>query len=368
MRAIAVRPGVAGSIVTRDVPEPATQQRPGRTNVLVRVLRVGICGTDHEIIAGEFGTAPAGDDQLILGHESLGEVIETEAGTPPGLGPGTLVVATVRRPGSSPYDRVGMQDFTTDAVAFERGINQLHGFLTERYVEDAAFLVPLPAQLREVGVLLEPLSIAEKGLHQAVEIQRRLRIWRPKRGLVTGAGTIGLLTALALRLRDVDVTVLSRRRAPYLNSDLLDTIGARYLSTADVDPVRAAQAYGPFDLIVEASGFSPLALESALALGANGVLVLTGVTAGEQRTEVDANALNQGFVLGNKVMVGTVNASRDDFVRGVDDLVAAEAAYPGWLKRLLTTPIHGLEDTAEVVASFEAPDAIKAFVDVATPA
>jgi glucose 1-dehydrogenase len=367
MQAIVVRPGDPGFIESREVPRPTLDQGPGTSGVLVRVLRVGICGTDEEIIAGEFGTAPGGDDYLILGHESLGEVVEGAAETLDDLAPGSLVVASVRRPGSSKYDRIGMQDFTTDAVAFERGINQLHGFLAEFYMEDAAYLIPLPGELREVGVLLEPLSIIEKGLQQAVEIQRRLRIWQPERALVTGAGTIGLLTALALRMQNVEVTVLSRRKAPYLNGDLVDAIGARYLSIDDADPAHAAEEHGPFDLIVEASGSSPLALDAAQALGPNGVLVLTGVTAGEQNVEIDANALNQGFVLGNKVMVGTVNASRDDFIRGVGDMVAAEGMYPGWLGRLLTTPIRGLEDAAAIMASFEDDDVIKAFVEVGSP-
>jgi threonine dehydrogenase-like Zn-dependent dehydrogenase len=261
------------------------------------------------------------------------------------------------------YDQLGMQDFTTD-VPLERGINGRHGYLAEYYVEDAQFLVPIPASLAGVGVLLEPLTVAEKGLNQADEIQRRLRIWRPVRAAVIGAGTIGLLVTLVLRLRGVEVTVLSRRAAPYRNSGLVEALGAIYLSTAETDLAAASTARGPFDLIFEASGFSPLGFEAARVLGTNGVLVLSGVTGGEHRIEIDANAINQGFVLGNKVMVGTVNASRDDFVRGVEDLLRAEAFYPGWLDRLLTTPIHGLEDAGAVLAALDDKDAIKAYVEI----
>jgi threonine dehydrogenase-like Zn-dependent dehydrogenase len=332
--------------------------------VLVQLLRVGLDGTDKEISQGLFGTAPDGDDYLIIGHENLGRVVAAGANVPRELGPGAIVVATVRRPGHSIYDQLGMQDFTTED-ALERGIRLLHGFLSEYYVEDARFLVPLPPSLSSVGVLLEPMSIAQKGIAQATEIQRRLRVWRPVHAAVTGAGTIGLLAALVLRLRGIDVTVLSRRPRPYRNSDLVEALGARYLSTADTSLADAAAAHGPFDLIFEASGFSPLAFEAARALGTNGVLILSGVTGGEKTIEIDANAINQGFVLGNKVMLGTVNASRDDFVRGVTDMLRAESFYPGWLERLLTTPIDGLEDCAAVVAALEDRDAIKAFVEIA---
>ena len=146
-----------------------------------------------------------------------------------------------------------------------------------------------------------------------------------------GAGSIGLLAALVLRLRGVDVTVVSRRAHPYRNSDLVEALGARYLSTGETTLAAAAAAHGPFDLIFEASGYSPLAFEAARVLGTNGVLILCGVTSGPRTFEIDGNAINQDFVLGNKVMVGTVNASRDDFLRGVEDMLRAEAFHPGWL-------------------------------------
>ena len=365
MRAIAVRPGIPGSIHARSVRRPAIEDIPDGRGVLVQVLRVGLDGTDKEISQALYGMAPSGDDFLIIGHENLGRVIARGPNVPQELRPGVLVVSTVRRPGHSPYDQLGMQDFTTDTVYYERGINLRHGYLAEFYVEDAAYVVPLPPTLERVGVLMEPLTVAEKGINQAHEIQRRLRIWRPARALVIGAGTIGLLASLVLRLEGIDVTVLSRRRAPYRNSELVETIGARYVSSSDTDIAAAASAHGPFDLIFEASGFSPLAFEAAASLGTNGVLVLSGVTGGERVIEIDANRINQGFVLGNKVMVGTVNASRDDYVRGVDHLLAAEAMHPGWLELLLTTPVHGLEDPAAMLAALEDRDTIKAYVEVA---
>jgi threonine dehydrogenase-like Zn-dependent dehydrogenase len=367
MKAIAVHPGVPNSMHLTDAPEPSVDQVPGGRGVLVEVLRVGVDGTDKEINAAEYGAAPPGDDYLITGHESFGRVVETGPNVPDTLKPGTYVVAMVRRPGSSPYDAIGLQDMTTDDTYYERGINLLHGFLAERYVDDFQFIVPLPESLREVGVLLEPLTVSEKGIYQAQEIQRRLKIWQPRRAAVLGAGTIGLLATLALRLRGVEVVVYSRREPPYLNSELVEDVGARYTSSKARPLADVAEEHGPFDLIIEATGFSPLVFEAAEALGKNGVLVLASVTGGDRTVEVPADRMNQGFVLGNKLMVGTVNASRGDFERGVDDLIKAEAFYPGWLGRLLTTPVDGLENWQEMLERLtEDGDAIKVYVEVAT--
>jgi glucose 1-dehydrogenase len=197
-----------------------------------------------------------------------------------------------------------------------------HGYLTEYYVEDAAYIVPLPATLREVGVLLKPTTVAQKGLNQAYEIQRRLKVWQPRHAAVVGAGTIGLLATLGMRLRGTEVTCYSRRLPPYFNSDLITELGAHYVSSQQATLSEASKMYGPFDIVFEASGFSPLAFQAAEALGKNGVLVLSSVTGGEKKVEVNADMINQGFVLGNKVMVGTVNASRADIaflVRKDDD-------------------------------------------------
>src|SRR5215211_4552422 len=205
MKAIAVFPGKADSVHLANLPKPSLDDIPKGRGVLVQVLRVGVDGTDKEINAAEYGQAPDGDDYLILGHENLGQVIEVGREVTD-LRPGDLVVATVRRPGGSIYDQIGLQDMTTDDVYYERGINLRHGFLTEYYVEDADYLVPLTENLREVGVLLEPLTVAQKAVNQAYEIQRRLKVWQPRRAAVLGTGTIGLLSALALSLRGVEVT------------------------------------------------------------------------------------------------------------------------------------------------------------------
>src|SRR5919199_420232 len=249
MKAIAVHPGTPNSIHLRDIPKPNVTDVPGGRGVLVKVLRVGVDGTDKEINAAEYGAAPPGDDFLVTGHESFGVVEE--------VGPN---VPTVIRPG-------------TDDVYYERGINLLHGYLTEYYVEDYQYVFPLPASLREVGVLLEPTTVAEKGINQAYEIQRRLKVWEPRRACILGSGTIGLLTALAARLRGLELTVLSLPRRPSRNADLVEELGGRYFSSQDVSLAEVSAERGPFDLIMDATGYSPLVWEAAEVLGRNGVLV-----------------------------------------------------------------------------------------------
>jgi threonine dehydrogenase-like Zn-dependent dehydrogenase len=365
MKAIAVYPGKPDSAHLAELPKPSLHDIPDGRGVLVKVLRVGVDGTDREINAAEYGAAPSGYDFLVLGHESFGRVEEVGANVTE-LRPGDYVVATVRRPGSSLYDQIGTYDMTTDDIYYERGINLRHGFLTEYYVDDAEYIVKVPQGLKEVGVLLEPVTVVEKGIAQAYEIQRRLRVWRPRRAAVMGAGTIGLLATLVLRLRGLDVTTFALSRKPYLNADLIEALGARYESTADVPILEGAERYGPFDLIFEATGFSPIVFESMQALGKNGVLVLSSVTGGDRKIEVPADRINLQFVLGNKVMVGTVNANREYFEMGVRDMAQAEAEYPSWLSRLLTHPVKGLEHYRELLAALTtAKGAIKIFCEVA---
>jgi threonine dehydrogenase-like Zn-dependent dehydrogenase len=365
MRAIAVFPGRPNSMHLASLAKPRLEDVPNGRGVLVKVLRVGVDGTDKEINAAEYGAAPPGFDFLVTGHESFGRV-EAVGPTVTELTAGDYVVATVRRPGSSLYDRIGTYDMTTDDTYFERGINLRHGYLTEYYVDDPEYIVKVPDGLKDVGVLLEPLTVVEKGVTQAYEIQRRLRVWRPRRAAVMGAGTIGLLATLALRLRGLEVTTFGQKPGPYLNSDLIEALGARYETTAYV-PVRdAGREFGPFDIIFEATGASSVAFDSMLALGRNGVLVLSSVTGGERTLTVPADRINLEFVLGNKVMVGTVNANREYFEAGVGDMALAEAQYPGWLGRLLTHPVQGLENFRELIDLLTtARGAIKVYCNVA---
>ena len=334
--------------------------------MLVKVLRVGVDGTDREINAAEYGAPPEGYDFLVIGHEGFGQVVEVGPNVTE-VAPGDYVVATVRRPGHSIYDLIGTNDMTTDDTYYERGINLRHGYLTEHYVDDAEFIVKVPQGLKDVGVLLEPTTVVEKGIAQAYEIQRRLRVWHPKRAAVLGAGTIGLLAALVLRLRGIDVTVFGLTRKPYLNADLLEAIGARYESTADLsvlDGSRPVRSVGP-DLRGDR-------LLADRVRGDAGARQERRAGAG-QRDRRRAHGRGRrptrstsAFVLGNKVMVGTVNANREYFELGVRDLAQAEAEYPGWLARLLTHPVKGLDNYRELMDTLTtAKGAIKVYCEVA---
>jgi threonine dehydrogenase-like Zn-dependent dehydrogenase len=365
MKAIAVTPGKPNSIHLEEIPEPSVDDVPGGKGVLVQVLRVGVDGTDREINDADYGAAPPGDDFLVIGHENFGRVVEVGPNVPDTISPGGYVVASVRRPGTSIFGKIGLQDFTTDDVYYERGINLLHGYLTEYYVEDSDFVFPLPETLREVGVLLEPTTVAEKGINHAYEIQRRLKVWEPRKALILGSGTIGLLMAMAARLRGLELTVASLPRPPYRNSELVEQLRGIYVSTQDASLAEISEERGPFDLIMDATGFSPIIWEAAEMLGKNGVLVLSSITGGDRKAEINSDAINQSFVLGNKVMVGTVNASPNDFRSGVDDLIKAQAIFPGWLEQLLTTPIPGLEAYDEMIRALtEDSSAIKVYVEV----
>ena len=365
MKAISVIPGMPNSVHLAELDRRSLDEAANGRGVLVKILRVGVDGTDKEINAAEYGAAPAGFDFLVIGHEGFGQV-QAVGPNVTELNPGDYVVATVRRPGRSIYDLIGTNDMTTDDTYFERGINLRHGFLTEYYVDDAEFVVKVPQGLKHVAVLLEPFTVVEKGIHQAYEIQRRLKVWRPRRAAVMGAGTIGLLATLALRLRGIEVTTFARNAKPNLNAELIEALGARYLITQDVPIAEGAKKFGPFDLIFEATGNSGVVFDSMQALGKNGVLVLSSVTGGDRMIQVPADQINLEFVLGNKVMVGTVNANREYFEMGVRDMSQAEAEYPGWLSRLLTDPVRGLDNYAELFKKLANPNgSIKVFCEVA---
>jgi glucose 1-dehydrogenase len=365
MKAIAVHPGKPGSVHLAELPKPSLDEIANGRGVLVKVLRVGVDGTDKEINAAEYGAAPPGYDFLVIGHEGFGQV----EGVGPNVTefkPGDYVVATVRRPGHSIYDLIGTSDMTTDDVYYERGINLRHGYLTEYYVDDAEYIVKIPQGLREAGVLLEPTTVVEKGIAQAYEIQRRLKVWHPRRAAVMGAGTIGLLATLALRLRGIQVVTFALHQKPNPNADLIEQLGATYESTRDVAILDGAKKYGPFDLIFEATGNSGVVFQSMQALGKNGVLVLSSVTGGDHMVQVPADKINLQFVLGNKVMVGTVNANREYFEAGVRDMAQADAEYPGWLSKLLTHRVKGLQNFQELFEKLTAGNgAIKVYCEVA---
>jgi threonine dehydrogenase-like Zn-dependent dehydrogenase len=332
MKAVAVLPGTRDSLHVRDdAPEP----HPAEGEVLVRVLEAGICGTDAEIHQGLYGTAPAGSSFLILGHENLGVVEAAPAES--GLSEGDLVVATVRRgcPEGCRACVSDQNDMCLTGHFLERGIGGLHGFMCESYCESPRYLIRLAPGLRAVGVLLEPMSIVQKGIEQALRIQQRVA-WEPRKAVVIGAGPIGILAALALRLRGLEVHVASLGPATSARARLLAQADIRYVSTAAVPLNQLPSVIGTIDLVFEATGAAAVVFDSMRLLGPNGICILSSVTPAGKTLDTDVGAWNREMVLGNKLAFGTVNAGRRHFEAGARDLLAAQALYPGWLARLIT--------------------------------
>ena len=335
MKAIAVAPGKKHSAQVVEAPGPSIADVPGGRGVLVKVLRVGVDGTDREINDAQYGRPPEATTYLVLGHEGFGRV-EAIGPNVTELTPGDFVVATVRRPGKSLFDAIGTQDMTTDDVYYERGINLLHGFLTEHYVDAADHMVVVPRGAKDVGVLLEPLTVVEKGIAQAYEIQRRLRVWRPRRAAVLGSGTIGLLATLVLRLRGLAVTTFGQdpeavpeRRAAWRPS-------ARGTSSPPRRPCRRRRsATAPRSHL---RGLRLLAPPLRRDAGPREERRAGALERDRRRAqvEVDADKLNLEFVLGNKVMVGTVNADREHFELGRPRHGARRVRLP----RLAREPAH----------------------------
>jgi threonine dehydrogenase-like Zn-dependent dehydrogenase len=340
---VAVYPGRPNSIHLTRLPEPA----PGPDEVLVTVHRVGVCGTDKEIIDGHFGTPPPGSDELVLGHEVIGTVTAT-GDRVQSVRPGDLVVATVRRPDDCPACRAGQPDFCLWRCYREHGIIGLHGFMVERFVERPEYLISVPPALEPVGVLLEPLSVVEKALRVAKAVQTRLNAWHPETALVFGAGPIGLLGTMLLRSEGVEVYTVARRPAPNLASSLVEAAGGHYVSTSEQTVAELARTIPNIDLIFESSGSSEPLLDGMSFLGGNGVLVLLSLTGGDRVRTIPSDTINRDFVLGNKLMVGSVNSHRIDFEAGVRHLSRFEELWPGLTGRLITTRLNGFDEAARL--------------------
>lgn len=321
MKAIAIRPREPKSAHVVEIPRP----EPRNKEVLVKILEVGICGTDSEINSGLYGEAPPGDDVLILGHEVLGQQEN-----------GELVVPMVRRPcARCRHCRSGSQDMCDSGQFTERGIKGVHGGLTEYFAEDPSMLIPIPAAARSHAVLLEPMSVVAKGLRHALMIQKRLD-WGPKRALVLGAGPIGLLATFTLRMLGWEVTTAARKPSGSQKAKIAEASGAKYHSVVERPLVELARSGTAFDLIFEATGSAQAAFDSIHCLAVNGVLCLTSVTGGGGSKSIPIDRINCDLVLGNKLIFGTVNAGRVDFTDGLAYLEKIEKTYPKILQRLLT--------------------------------
>lgn len=361
MKAVAVFPE-AKEIKIVEHEEPGLSSP---TEVKLRVLEVGICGTDKEICAFEYGTPPKDSPYLLLGHESLSEVVET-GDEVSRLKRGDLVVASVRRPcphASCVACRMGRQDFCFTGDFTERGIKEQHGYLTEFVVDDERYMNVVPAHLREIGVLVEPLTIAEKALTQVWQAQQRLP-WECQthantganppaatqkkvgghavqchRALVLGAGPVGLLGAMAISVAGFDTYVYSREPATSDRARLVESFGGKYISAETHAVEGLAEQVGGIDLVYEAVGASGLAFEVMKYLDTNGVFVFTGVPGRKAPVTVNTDLLMRNLVLRNQMVFGTVNAGRDAFEAAIRDLDIFNTRWPQVVTSLITSRV-----------------------------
>jgi glucose 1-dehydrogenase len=322
MRAITVSPGKPGSVALTDMPEPPGEDGP----VLVQTQAIGVCGTDLEIINGEYGSAPPGEDRLIIGHESLGRVIQAEPGT--GFGAGDLVVGIVRRrdPVPCPACAAGDWDMCMNGRYTERGIAGRHGYASERYRIHPEHLVTVDPALGILGVLLEPATVVAKAWDHIEKIGQRAA-WAPRKVLVTGAGPIGLLAALLATQRGYQTYVLdlvAEGRKP----DMVRRLGATYFHRGNIGEA-AAEA----DIVIECTGFVQMLFEVGPQHVRHRIICLTGVSAAGSEATVDPGLLNRNMVLQNSVLFGSVNANRRHYELAAQALAQAD---PGWLADLIT--------------------------------
>jgi glucose 1-dehydrogenase len=331
MRAVVVTPGKAGSGRLEDVPDP----QPGPDEALVEVLEVGVCGTDLEILGAHYGTAPPGEDYLIIGHENFGRVLHAPETSR--FEPGDLVACMVRRLDPVPCAACasGRQDLCTNGGFRERGISGIHGFMAERYADKPDYLIPVPAAVEHVGVLMEPLSVVEKGVNEAIEIQRRLP-WEPREAVVTGAGPIGLMATFLLRSHGWDVWTVDRVPHDSPKAELVKRVGAEYVKGDEETLQDLGVRTGGIDLLVEATAVPQVVFDAIDAIGPNGVVCLTGVSADPRSLEVKGAQLNLEMVLDNKVVFGSVNAARRDWEAASRDLARFEELWPGAVEQVLT--------------------------------
>jgi glucose 1-dehydrogenase len=348
LRAITVSPGKGGSARLEDVPEPS----PSEGAVLVHALALGVCATDREIVAGHYGTAPAGEPRLILGHESLGRV--EAAPSESGLEPGDVVVGIVRRPDPVPCAAcaVGEWDMCRNGRYSERGIKDRHGYGSERFRIELDFVVKIDPTLQHLGVLVEPASILAKAWEHVMFIGSRAREWRPRTLLVTGAGPIGLLAAMMGAQRGLDVHVLDHNRGG-VKPDLVRDLGGTYHDTTVVDTFEHLAP----DIIMECTAAPALVRDVLGRPVATGIVCLTGVSNSGHSLEVDVGGLNRTLVLNNQVIFGTVNANRRHYELASEALARADRK---WLSRLITRRVP-LERWNEALEA--RPDDVKVIVE-----
>ena len=350
VRALTVIPGRQGSITLEEQPEPAALGG----HALIEAVALGVCGTDREIIGGDYGWAPPGAERLVIGHESLGRVLEAPADS--SLQRGDLVVGIVRRPDPVPCPAcaIGEWDMCRNGRYTERGIKARDGYGAERYLLEPDFAIKVDPALGLTAVLVEPTSVVAKAWDHIERIGRRARSWMPQRVLVTGAGPVGLLAAMIARQRDLETHVFDRASdgpKPGLVADLGATYHTGQLEMLkDLDP----------DIIVECTGADPVVLQIMGMAGGDGIVCLAGVSSGGRALPFDVGGFNRRAVLGNDVVFGTVNANLAHYHAAARALGAADK---GWLARLISRRVP-LERWAEAFDS--RADDVKVVIDFGT--
>ncbi len=343
MKAIAIVPGTQ-QVNLVDRPEPKITMPD---EIKLRVLRVGICGTDREEVAGGRADAPPGQKELVIGHEMFGQVVEVGGGVKSARR-GDFGCFTVRRGcGHCPFCLADRSDLCSSGDYTERGIRMRDGYETEFVVDQEKYFVKVPRELVAVGVLAEPTSVSEKALDEALQVQQaRLGIngsgddWvKGKVALVAGLGPIGLLGAMALALRGAKVLGLDVVDKDTLRPKLLAQFGGTYVDGRETQPSALQTNFGQIDMIFEATGVARVEFNLLSALGLNGVYVLTGIPGGDRPVQLDGAAVMRQLVLRNQVMIGSVNAARKHFETGIADLGLAQKKWGSPVQQLITNVV-----------------------------
>jgi len=320
MRALTVRPDARNSLELREVPDPT----PAPGELLVRTVAIGICGTDFQLIAGDHGLAPDGEQHLVIGHESLAEVIQVPQGSSFKIG--DLVVGVVRRPDPLPCPScaAGEWDMCQNGLYTERGIKGRHGYASDLFTLEERFAVAVPPQLRSTGVLLEPASVVAKAWEQIEHMAKRTPAYKPRSVLVTGAGPIGLLAAMMGVQRGYEVTVVDHAQGG-LKPQLVRELGASYCG--DITQLKVTP-----EIVIECTGAGEVIMKILQINARNGIVCLTGLSSGQHRAKLAADELGNTLVMENDVVLGSVNANLRHYQSA---LAALTAAPQGWLERMI---------------------------------
>ncbi len=332
MKAIVAEPPKRNSVKLVELHKPV----PKQGEVLLRTKCVGIDGTDREIDEGIYGTPPEGFDYIVLGHEAIA-IVQEIGEQVSGFSEGDLVVPTVRRPCEENClnCRVGETDMCLTGNYFEHGIYRLHGFASEYAISNADFLVKIPSRLEDVAVLLEPLSIAEKAVSQSFKIQKRTE-WQPKKAFIVGAGPLGLLATMVMRLKGLEVYTAATREKESLKAKIVRSVGGSYVNVRET-PIATLEK--KFDIVIEATGRVEPTLEALNLMGPNSVMCFLGVYR-EKKACQEFGMVLTNMVLGNRLMFGSVSSNKRHFEMGIDDMLEIRRQYGNALDKLITKTLY----------------------------